>query len=277
MISICILFTFVGCGNNKTSNDVPEASQENVAEPSESTVEPDDSEPPVSLPVFKVRTLVELHVRKGPGTNYDVVRNLPYGSVVDVYEVVKDSQYEWSRIGTDEWIANDGAWLEKYDAPASQNTEPDHGTADQGDHGYSILDAFLSKAKPYWHLGPTIEEYNAADFQYAGTEDFNGKQCYKWTTPTIVFYVETGNNPSAYVKAVVPSAVLDSTLVWENGGLSITGAIDNLYSGQELEFLNLYIKYLKNKYSFFESFHYDHQEYNRYGGGYKWLDRKSVV
>ena len=63
--------------------------------------------------LYKVRTLVELHVRSGPGTNYEVLRNLPYLSVVNVYETKQAGGYTWSRINHDEWIANDGSWLER--------------------------------------------------------------------------------------------------------------------------------------------------------------------
>ena len=61
---------------------------------------------------FKVRTLVELHIRKGPGLNYDVIRNLPYYSTITVYETSVADGYTWYRIDKNEWVANDGTWLE---------------------------------------------------------------------------------------------------------------------------------------------------------------------
>ena len=61
---------------------------------------------------FKVRTLVELHVRKGPGLSYDVIRNLPYYSTVTVTQQQNADGYTWNKIGPNEWIANDGTWLE---------------------------------------------------------------------------------------------------------------------------------------------------------------------
>jgi hypothetical protein len=64
-------------------------------------------------PLYRVRTLVELHVRTGPGMSYSVNRNLPYLSVVDVYETKKADGYTWNRINDTEWVANDGTWLEK--------------------------------------------------------------------------------------------------------------------------------------------------------------------
>ena len=64
---------------------------------------------------FKVRTLVEMHVRKGPGLSYDVIRNLPFYSVVSVYETKTGDGYTWVRIAPGEWIANDGTWLEYVD------------------------------------------------------------------------------------------------------------------------------------------------------------------
>ncbi len=62
--------------------------------------------------VYKVRTLVEMHVRKGPGLSYDVTRNLPYNSTVSIYETKTADGYTWNRINQSEWIANDGTWLE---------------------------------------------------------------------------------------------------------------------------------------------------------------------
>ena len=66
-----------------------------------------------SGPLFSAKTTVELHVRKGPGLSYDVTRNLPAGSTVDVYETKTADGYTWNRIGDDEWVADDGTWLEK--------------------------------------------------------------------------------------------------------------------------------------------------------------------
>ena len=64
-------------------------------------------------PIFKARSLVELHVRTGPGLSYLVIRNLPYYSTVDVYETVNADGYTWNRIGQGEWVANDGTYLER--------------------------------------------------------------------------------------------------------------------------------------------------------------------
>ena len=62
---------------------------------------------------FKAVTKEELNVRKGPGLSYDVVRVLPLGSTVEVFETKTADGYTWNRIGDDEWIADDGTWLEK--------------------------------------------------------------------------------------------------------------------------------------------------------------------
>lgn len=62
---------------------------------------------------FSAYTLVELHVRTGPGLNYSVTRNLPYGSIVDVYETRYADGYTWNRINSHEWVANDGTYLQR--------------------------------------------------------------------------------------------------------------------------------------------------------------------
>ena len=63
--------------------------------------------------LFRAKTLYEIRVRRGPGTDYDALRVLPPGSIVDVYETKTSGGYSWNRIGENEWIANDGSWLEK--------------------------------------------------------------------------------------------------------------------------------------------------------------------
>lgn len=42
-----------------------------------------------------------LNVRKGPGTNYKILRTILYGETVIVYE----TRNGWSRIGSDEWVS----------------------------------------------------------------------------------------------------------------------------------------------------------------------------
>ena len=50
---------------------------------------------------YKVIAQRGLNVRKGAGTNYGIIRVLPYGATVKVYE--KDSG--WGRIGNGEWVS----------------------------------------------------------------------------------------------------------------------------------------------------------------------------
>ena len=66
-----------------------------------------------SAVLFRAKTLYDIHVRKGPGTDYDKIRTLSPGSVVEVYETKTAGGYTWNRISENEWIANDGSWLEK--------------------------------------------------------------------------------------------------------------------------------------------------------------------
>ncbi len=66
-----------------------------------------------SGPLFKAKTLVELHIRKGPGTDYEIAGKLPYGSTIEVFETKEAGGYTWNRINDSEWVADDGTWLEK--------------------------------------------------------------------------------------------------------------------------------------------------------------------
>jgi hypothetical protein len=57
---------------------------------------PDEPEP---LPEGKVRTLVNLNIRQGAGTNYGIWATAPKGTQLDVLEVVGD----WVRVGWNQW------------------------------------------------------------------------------------------------------------------------------------------------------------------------------
>lgn len=54
---------------------------------------------PVTYPKYKVTAVHGLNVRRGPGTNYPVVKTLSKGTVVTVYE----QKSGWGRIGASQW------------------------------------------------------------------------------------------------------------------------------------------------------------------------------
>lgn len=49
----------------------------------------------------------ELNVRFGPGTSYTRVGSLSYGKEVVIYEQVQSGNYEWGRIGENQWVCMD--------------------------------------------------------------------------------------------------------------------------------------------------------------------------
>ena len=55
--------------------------------------------PKPTYPKYKVTAVHGLNVRRGPGTGYGVVKTLPKGTVVTVYE----QKNGWGRIGTAQW------------------------------------------------------------------------------------------------------------------------------------------------------------------------------
>jgi uncharacterized protein YgiM (DUF1202 family) len=54
---------------------------------------------PVTYPKYKVIAVHGLNVRRGPGTGYSIVKTLPKGTTVTVYE----QKNGWGRIGTAQW------------------------------------------------------------------------------------------------------------------------------------------------------------------------------
>ena len=61
--------------------------------------EPTPTPTPVTYPKYKVTAVHGLNVRRGPGTGYGIVKTLPKGTVVTVYE----QKNGWGRIGTAQW------------------------------------------------------------------------------------------------------------------------------------------------------------------------------
>lgn len=56
---------------------------------------------------YRLRVLVELKVRSGPGKNYNEIKRLNYGDVVSAYEKKSDGSFVWYKIGDNRWIGND--------------------------------------------------------------------------------------------------------------------------------------------------------------------------
>lgn len=53
-----------------------------------------------------------LNVRYGPSTDYGCKCQTNYPAQYDVYEVVQNQGYIWYKIAYEQWIANDGTWVE---------------------------------------------------------------------------------------------------------------------------------------------------------------------
>ncbi len=111
-----ILKILPGGGNkapDASSTDVPASTEPSEsAEPAESA-QPEEtakpSHPEGSLGKAKVN-ISGLRIRKGPGTNYDIIGEASNGEIFEVYEVKDDGTFDWYRVGTDRWIANNGQY-----------------------------------------------------------------------------------------------------------------------------------------------------------------------
>ena len=67
--------------------------------------------------VNQVRVIVDnLRVRTGHSTNNQVIGFVQNGAIYNDLEVYNDGVYTWHRIDEDQWIADDGEWLEIYAA-----------------------------------------------------------------------------------------------------------------------------------------------------------------
>ena len=52
----------------------------------------------------------EINIRNTPSTTGQVVGSVKYGQTVNCYEVKKNNDYDWIRIGNNQWIATDKGW-----------------------------------------------------------------------------------------------------------------------------------------------------------------------
>lgn len=63
----------------------------------------------------QIKVLVdELRVRKSSSIDSDVVGTCLKNNIYNYYDVIKDKEYTWYRIGEDSWIGDNGTYLEVY-------------------------------------------------------------------------------------------------------------------------------------------------------------------
>ena len=61
----------------------------------------------------QIKVLVEkLRIRKNSDITSEIVGMSIKDNVYNYYEIVKNSNYEWYKIGENQWIANNGKYLE---------------------------------------------------------------------------------------------------------------------------------------------------------------------
>lgn len=68
---------------------------------------------------LKVLT-TELRVRTDHNTSADILGVAQKDGIYNYYETFKDDKYTWYRIADDQWIANNGSWLEIYPKKESE-------------------------------------------------------------------------------------------------------------------------------------------------------------
>ena len=285
LVSIFLIICLAGCGSSIPSNEAAQNQDptETINDGHEDDVNEDNQIPvqTVAVPLYKVRTLVEMHVRTGPGTNYPVTYNLPYGSIVDVYELRNDGTYLWSRIAENEWIADDGTWQERYEdtSPQSSSGSANNSTAND-EHGKDTLDAFLKKVQGHWYYPIAgISNNDISGFEYQGIVVFKETECYLWKSREEIIgynenapvyngayvYIETSNNPRIYCAPSTPIGAIEYALVWVNGDLNISYS-DDLGPEPEAEYIRVARKYLKDSGYFdwksdFEGGYFDEYKY----------------
>lgn len=65
----------------------------------------------------------QLRVRKQHNTTSEILGVAQNGGIYNYYELYKDSKYTWYRIADNQWVANNGKWLEIYPKKESENKE----------------------------------------------------------------------------------------------------------------------------------------------------------
>lgn len=300
IVLLFLLLVLYGCDSSidnveKKEENLQVEEVDNENKPIDSIEDSTENSIPVSIPIYKVQTLVELHVRTGPGTNYSISYTLPYGSVVSVYEKKDDGTYLWSRISENEWVADDGTWLKMYDETTRPISDISEIPIDQGDHGRELLGLFLDRVKGYWHYSISgVDGNNVDDYEYLGKVIYKGVECYKWSSPVsfqgyngvtpiydgAYLYIEKKDNPNIYCDPIIDSVLFDGELVWTNGSLNITynDEFDDDIYGKYIKVAMRYLKesgYFDWKSDYEGSYYpdckyYEHVSYSGLGYYYNW-------
>ena len=134
-----------------------------------------------SGPLFTARTLVELHIRKGPGTDHEIAGKLPAGSTIEVFETKEAGGYTWNRINETEWVADDGTWLDKN--PAG------------GGSGSISGEPYITLNHDYLHFEyDPYDPYNSVDFEVYFHNGADPNSEVTWTDTTYEGIVYTLGN-----------------------------------------------------------------------------------
>ncbi|MBR3358691.1 MAG: zinc ribbon domain-containing protein [Solobacterium sp.] len=95
--------------------DKTPSSSENIPAMNEETARPEMTSDPSALgnAIGTVRVKVtKLHIRTQPATAADLVGDAREGATYTYYAAEEGEGYTWYRIGRDQWIADQGEWLE---------------------------------------------------------------------------------------------------------------------------------------------------------------------
>ena len=106
LVAVLIVAAFMkGCAPR--SEEAPEPAVSAVVTPVPApTVDP-------NAPMGQILVKEEaINIRTAPDTNAEIVDVLEKGRTYDVYEIEKDADYTWYRIGEDRWVADtNGEWM----------------------------------------------------------------------------------------------------------------------------------------------------------------------
>ena len=110
---------FKGKGDKTPSNTVvtPEPTQATQPAETEETKEETKEEEKQTENTGGVQGSVEIandmaiNIRTKPSTEGDIVGTVYTSEIYEVFEIKKDDDYTWYRIGDDQWIADGGGWL----------------------------------------------------------------------------------------------------------------------------------------------------------------------
>ncbi len=120
IFSFLFLFCLISCSKTKTDDnqvmDVNENNQinqeGNTAEEIDIGVE-EETQNEVSVFPIWVESKETIKIRSGSSTSFDRIGYAKPGDKFMVFEQVENEGYTWNRIGRNEWIADDGSWLNR--------------------------------------------------------------------------------------------------------------------------------------------------------------------